>query len=265
MSNLALAWDNLADAGTLTASSAIALAPITRLQNKHVARKWRANAASAYFVCDLGEALSPVTNDLDTIALIGIGGVTAPTLRFRVSSADSTGEAGDLYDSGALTDAWDANYLPVVDLLTTPVNGRYVRVDISDGSASYIEAGRLFIGLRETFAINFQPGWERTWNDSTVRTIGRSGLSFDDIRDSYRSLNLTLEFVAESERWEIVEAIDVALGIHGDMLVLVDPASASLGRDSIWGYIETADPVIEPLIMTEGPVFRRTYQIRERL
>lgn len=259
-SNIAMAWDNLADAGTMTASDWITFAPPSRLQNKHVARRWRANATTAYIVCDLGGSES-----IDTIALMGLSGTSSPTLRFRVSTADSSGASGDAYDSGSLVGIWDTNYLPVGKALASPVSGRYVRIDISDTGIDYIEAGRLFVGVREEFAINFQPGWERQWNDPSLRTVGRSGLSFDDLRDPYRTLNLTMDFVADSDRWDLMEAIDIALGSHGDMLVMVDPDSATLGRDSIWGYMETMSPVIEPVIVSSGPVFRKQYQIRERL
>lgn len=260
MSNIAFAWDNLADVGVLTASEWITFAPPNRLQNKHVARKWRANATTAYIVCDIGS-----TEQIDTIALMGLSGTAAPTLRFRISSSDTSGAAGDVYDSGSLANIWSANYLPAVHLLNAPLAGRYVRVDIQDSGIEYIEAGRLFIGIRQQFSINFQAGWERMWNDATVRTIGRSGLSFDDVRSTFRSLNLTVDFATETDRWNIMEEVDIALGSHGDMLVITNPASTELGRDSIWGYMEATTPVIEPLVLASDTLFRKTYQIRERL
>jgi hypothetical protein len=259
MSNIAMAWINLADSGTITASGALGLAPASRLQNQHVARKWRVNTTTANIVVDLGASVS-----MDTIALMGVGGVVAPTFRFRVSTVDTTGAAGDAYDSGVIASLWSADYLPVIRLITSPVVGRYVRIDVT-GGVSYIEAGRLFVGLRSQFSINFQAGWERMWNDSSIRTIGRSGQSFYDLRDMYRTLNLTMDFASESDRFDIMEAIDVALGSHDDMLVITNPASTQLNRDSVWGYMEQVSPVIEPVIVLDDTLWRKTYQIRERL
>ncbi len=256
--NIAVMRQNLADAGTITASGSITQAPPSLLQNKHVGKKWQVNATSAYVVCDLGSVQSP-----DTLTVVGMSGAS-PTLRVRASTADSSGVAGDAYDSGSLSGAWDSNYLPFVNLMTLSAPARYFRIDIAEGGVPYIAAGRLAIGARAQFAINFQPGWERAWNDPTVKTIGRGGQTFDDLRDKYRSLNLTLDFMPEDDRWNIVEAIDLALGTSGDMLVMVDPSSSNLSRDSLWGYFDGIDPVSEPVIVSDQR-FRRTYKIRERL
>lgn len=259
MSNLALAFVNLADLGTWTASAALTLAPASRLQNKHVLRKTRANAAAVAYTCDLGSSRS-----IDTVALMGLSGAN-PTLRVRVSTVDSSGVAGDAYDSGDLTGAWDPNYLPFVRLIAAPVIGRYGRIDVSELGVSYIEAGRAFVGLRQQFGMNFAPGWQRAWVDPTKRTIGRGGQSFDDQRDKHRSLQLTLESMSEDDRWDIAEELDIVLGQSGDMLVITDPDSSNLSRDCLWGYNETLDPVTEPVVVAGGPRYARTFRIRERL
>jgi len=259
MANLALAWVNLADLGTLTASAQLTLAPVSMLQNRHVGEKWRFNATSGYVVCDLGS-----TKSVDTIALMGMSG-DDPALRVKVSTADSSGAAGDAYDSGALASAWDSDYLPFVRLISAPVSGRYVRIDISEVGVDYIEAGRLFIGVRQQFGINFRPGWERAIVDPSIRTGGLGGQTFDDLRDKYRTLALTIEWATLTERNNIIEAIDLALGQTGDMLVVTDPNSSTLSRDCIWGYQENLNPVIEPVIVADGPRFSRTFSIRERL
>jgi len=164
-----------------------------------------------------------------------------------------------------MSSAWDSDYLPFVRLISAPVTGRYVRIDISEAGVSYIEAGRLFIGLRTAFEINFKPGWGRAWNDPSIRTIGRSGQTFDDTRDKYRTLDLTIEWATETERWNVIEALDIALGQSGDMLVITDPDSLYLSRDCVWGYNETVNPVIEPVVVAGGSRFSRTFNIRERL
>lgn len=259
MENLALAWVNLADAGTITASAQLTLAPVSRLQNKHVMRKTRANEASVSYTCDLGSLQS-----IDTIALMGLSG-SSPAIRVRISTVDTSGAAGDAYDSGSLAGAWDSDYLPFVYLLLAAVIGRYVRIDISENGVAYIESGRLFIGVRQTFEINFKPGWSRVVVDPSVRTVGRSGQTFDDLRDKYRMLELTVEWATEDERWDIIEAIDLALGQTGDVLVITNPDSSNLSRDCIWGYQDSVNPVIEPVIVSGGSRFSRAFNIRERL
>lgn len=257
VSRIAMAWDNLADRGTITASAQTPLTPASLLLNKHVHQKWRAITTSAFFVCDLGSL-----QNIDTIAVMGLFG-DGLILQVRISTVDTTGAAGDTYNSGVLSGAWDTHYLPFVTLLNAPVLGRYVRVDIS-GAADYVEAGRVFAGIRHQMSINFQPGWGRSWVDPSVKTIGRSGQAFDDLRDMYRVLEIPFDFLTESDRWDIVEAMDIALGIHGDVLIITDPSSSNLSRDSLWGFMEQIDPVVEPAVLQDR-FYRRTFRFRERL
>jgi hypothetical protein len=66
--NAAIAFDNLADRGIITASSSAILTPPSILQNPHIARKWRgASGESEYLTADL---LADVV--LDTVAVIGL-------------------------------------------------------------------------------------------------------------------------------------------------------------------------------------------------
>lgn len=255
---VALLWNNVVDSGTVSASGFVALAPASNLQTKHVHNKWRVNATSAWILLDAGSLISA-----DTLAVVGMSG-SSPTLQVRASTADSTGAAGDAFNSGSLVGAWDSNYLPFVRLMTLSTPARYFRVDISEAAVPYIEAGRLVVGSRAQFSLNFQPGWGRTWVDPEIKVVGRSGLTFDDLRDKYRTLEFTMDFISETERWSIMEAIDLALGTHGDILVITDPTSSNLSRDSVWGYIEQSDAVVEPISLTDR-VFRRNYRIRERL
>lgn len=260
MANLAFAWNNLADAGTWTASDALASAPVSRLQNRHVMRKWRVNASTAYVVCDLLSQQS-----IDTFALIGMVG-TDPALRVSVSTADPTGAAMDAYDSGSLSSAWDSDYLPFVHLLSSPVTGRYVRFDIAEGGAPYIEAGRGLVALRTQFAINFAPGWQLPYfTDPSLRTVGRSGQTFVELRDKFRTCSLTLPWVSETQINNFVRDVNIALGQTGDLLFITDPDSDNLSRDCIWGYFESDDPPTEPQIVSGEPVLSKTYKIRERL
>jgi hypothetical protein len=258
LANLAIAWINLADSGALSATDTTALAPVTLLQNKHVHQKWRANASSSTITCTLESS----TSSVDTIALMGLFG-SGLTIRVKLFDA----ALALVYDSGSIANAWDPNYLPFVHLLSAPIVCGTVTIFIS-GSEDFVEAGRLFIGVRSQFAINFQPGWSRGWMDGSVKTIGRSGQAFDDLRDMCRTVTLTLEHMSETERWTVIEALDIAIGTHGDFLLMTNPDSSSttLGRDSVWGFLQDIDPVVEPVPLPDGQRrYRRSISIRERL
>lgn len=258
MANLALAWVNWADSGTWTASGFIARRPPSTLQNKHVLRTWRQNASSGHLLCDLLDQRS-----IDTIALMGFNAGTQPT-RIRISEADTSGADGSEYDSGALSDPWDSDYLPFVHLLDAAVIGRYVRVDWTT-TAAYGECGRGFIGVRRALTINFAPGWAPPYfNDPSIPTIGRGGQTYVDDREKYRTCTVTLQAASETELNEVIREINMR-GKFSDLLFMTDPDSDNLSRDSIWGYFETDDPPTEPTIVGGEPMFTKTYVIRERL
>mgnify|MGYP003393913189 CR=1 FL=1 len=252
-----IAWDNFADddATVITSTSALPLTPVQeQLQNVHVGEKWRSNEGNvASIVINLGSARS-----IDTIALMGVSG--NPVTRIRVSATDSTGLTGERYDSGSAANRVTYGYL--VALITSPVSGRYIRIDLTDSAADYVEAGRLFVGLRDEFAVNFQPGWSASWVDRSRITEGRGGQTFIDVDNNFRTWDLTFGFLSEDDRNGFVEDIDYNNGAHTDVLLINNPDSSDLGRDCIWGLLESNAVVTQPHVIA---LFSKTYRIKERL
>ena len=261
--NACVAYINLADTddAVITASSSLPRTPVqSRLQNQHVARKWRGTLGTAeYIVVDLGSSVS-----VDTVALLGVSGVD-PTFRVRLSTSDSSGAAGDVFDSGSLTGVpyFDPDYGAFIYLRSAAATGRYLRIDISESGVEYIEAGRVFVGVREQVEVNFS-SWSRAFIDQSRRTYGRGGQMFADIEDSYRTLEVSFEAITEDERNGFVEYIDRVHGEHGDFLFVMDPTSDNISRDSIWGFVDGSSGVNEPAISVP-PHFSKSYNIRERL
>lgn len=260
--NVALAYANLADLGTFTSTvSAIATAPVSRLQNHHVGRKARWLNDSVGIICDLGSAKT-----LDTLGMFGIGSAftTSGTTRVRVSTSDATGVAGDLYDSTAQLGKVDESYGYLVTLLSAPVAGRYVRWDCSLASIMYFEAGRAFVGARTQFGVNFQPGWSRGYVDQSRVDYSRGGQRHIDPEVQYRTCEIKLSFLSATERNGIVESIDRINGEKTDVLLIADPSSTNLGRDCIWGFIDGNSPVFENNVLIT-PMYEKSYKFRERL
>lgn len=251
MAAACIAHANLADDAIVSASSQELLLPATNIQNPHVARKWRAIFNSASVVLNFGALTS-----IDTVALMGL---TAATYRIRLSSVDTSGAAGDLYDSGTLS--VDQTYLQAVALITAPVSGQYLRIDLEDSAGDYVELGRLFAGLRTALAINFAWNWSSTTTDRSLRAKTRGGQTQVFADNLYRSLDLTFQFLSESERHGIIETVDRVNGQHTDVLFVIDPASSNLARDSVWGLISAPTPIVQPIFER----FSKQVQIEERL
>lgn len=261
--NAAIAYANLADAATLTASSAIPLAPVARLKGPHIARKWRSTGNAEAVIADLGAAKS-----LDTLALMGLNLTAAGTARVRASNADPTVTASLTYDSGVLpAGIVDPRYGMLVHLLGAAVSARYWRIDLADASLGYIEAGRLFIGPRNPFAYNFSPGWSRSYVDRSRRTESRGGQTYVDPGECYRTVSLTFDWITEAERNSFVEEIDRLNGTKTDVLLITRGDSPNLGRDSLWGLVADLDPIGQPQLVWEGgaPLYQKSYRINERL
>lgn len=257
--NAAAAYINLLDAAAtvVSATSAQILTPPSLLLDPHVSRHWRgAGGISDDVIIDLGSMQS-----VDTIYGMGSNLSAAGATRLRISSADSTGVAGDVYDSSALTGLVDPNYGYAPFLLPSPVSGRYLRLGFSDASLSAIELGRMFIGLRTQFTYNFDYGWSIQRVDRSTRTKTRAGQTQVFRDNAYRTFDLPMNFVAPADRYGLIEAMDIACGQNTDILMITDPMSSNLGRDSIWGLVSDLTAIIQPNLA----VFTKDYKIEERL
>ncbi len=264
MTNAALAFTNLADVTgvAISASGSVLLAQPTQLKNPHVGKKWRDNATSTFVLVDLLTSRS-----IDTVMLAGLSG-SIPSFRVRLSTADSTGVAGNAHDSGTITGVpyFDPTYGMFVYLLPTPASARYVRIDISESGVSYIEAGRLFLGLRNVFDRNYQTPWTRTPVRTSVDVFGVGGQTYVDLRLGYWKVHASFDFVSETDRLGFIEAIGAAIvnNGHRDMLWIMDAASSNLSRDCLWGYLDQ-DLEVTQNIYIIPPLYNLAVEIRQRL
>jgi hypothetical protein len=257
MSNLAIAFPNLADSGTVTADTFVSLMPPSNLKDPHIARKWRGMGTGFNIIADLGSVQS-----IDTVAMFGLNLTTVGSARVRASASDPTALSSLLYDSSTLSSPVDPNYKSLIVLLSSAVSVRYVRVSLADTSLTYAEAGRIFIGKRTQFTNNFEPGWQMGYIDRSRIVESRAGQQFIDRDLSYRFVDLSFPLITEAERIGIVETLDREAGQRSDVLLLTNPASSNLGRDSIWGLIKSPQPTIQP---HPTSYFAKRYRVEERL
>lgn len=261
MANAALVITNLADNGVVTASSQEPTMPISNLLTVHVSERWRSLSGAAYFVLDLGSAQS-----IDSVMLRGMTLGASSTIRVRLSSTDSTGAAGDIADSGTLSSGVSAyfnlDYGALVYLSASPLSCRYVRIDIYDPDATYVEAGALLAGLREAFTYNFVPGGGITTVDRTrkAQTSGGQTLTWND--NQFRRIELSFDWVTSSQRFGVVEDLLRVNGQHKNVLLIIDTSSTNLARDSIFGLVTNQTPVTYSAL---ADIYGKQLTIDERL
>jgi hypothetical protein len=254
---LAFAYQNHADDGTITASTHVGTLTPSQLQTVHVAELWRGASNSEWILADLGGLFW-----LDTIALFGCNLTAEGTARFRVSSVDVTGAAGDLYDSGVISDLADPEYGNVVRLLPAQVRGRFVRLDLADTSVAALQAGRLFVGPRAELTYGASPGLERGHTDLSTVDLSKGGQSYVDRRTSLRTMTIPLNAIVEQDRWGIIEQIERVVGRKDDLLAILNTASTTLSRDVLWGRQSDDTPTVQPHSVG---VFSKTLKLSQRL
>ena len=114
--------------------------PLANLQDAQPRRRARLNAASATIDVDLLAAL-PV----DCVKLLSTTLSAKATIRVRLANVSSF--ATVLADTGTINaEAQDEAQGNVVLVLPAPVTARYLRIDLTDGAAAFMDIGLLVAG-----------------------------------------------------------------------------------------------------------------------
>jgi hypothetical protein len=258
--NAALAWGNLFNFGTPTASSAATTTPASNLLIEHVATKWRGTSGATDNV-----TMAWLSDQAaDTFMLNGLGPTFLATGTVRLQLTSNGGATGDVYDSTATAGIVDPKYGYAIQLLTSKTF-RSAKWTLAQTGASYIEAGRGFVGFRTQVIYNYSPGATRRWMHNTKKTKSSGGQTMIDRASpgKARVEVFTLGWIDETQRWSVHEEIDFNNGDHTDVLLIKNPASTNLGRDSIWGLIQEVSEVTEPY--SGADLYSKSYAIEERL
>lgn len=262
MGSLAVAHTNLIDDATLTASDSSLLLPVTRLQDPHVKRRWRSTTLTPW-------VLTTLIGPFNLVVLKGLTVSEDCTLRVRISSADSTGATGDSFDETFEhgDPEFDVDYGALVVLLPSSLTG-YLRIDFdeNDSGRTYVQAGRLGAYVRHQFSFNFTPGASLGWNDPSIAVTTVGGQTITRRKDKFRTFNASLDWVTESDRNGFVETMDRVNGRTEEVVFIIDPDSDNLARDTILGLaVETSPVGFTNIYDSSGPLFTKTWQIKERL
>lgn len=254
--NAAVGYDNLADDAFVRASSAAPFLPVGLLKNRHIGRKWRGNSnPQESLFLDLGASVA-----VDTVALMGCNMGPAGTMRLRGSNTAADMSSGVIVDE-TFAGVCDPAYGYQIGLLGAEVEARYWRIDLEQAGLPYIEAGRLFLGAREQFAINFSYDWSYRWNDRSRKTTSRGGQTYVDRDNSFRTFSLAFNFLEREQRYGFVEELDREHGAHEDVLFIADPTHENIGQVTCWGLAASVSPVSQPFFEH----FSKAYEIEERL
>lgn len=263
--NIAAAWTNIATSSlaTVTSTTAATAMPVTNLQQEDTLRLWRGTGGAAVLESIFFDFGSVQTLSNWVVALLTTNLVAADTTRLRLSVADPTCVT-NTYDSTAATGRIDPNYKNLIFLPTPASAPRYGRIDLTRAAGSP-EAGFLFAASYTQFTYNYDFGAQITWQDPSIKKKTVGGQTKISSRQKFRQADITIGWLTDTQRWALVEAIDRDNGIGTPVLFILDPSSTNLARDSVYGLIDTATPVVNLNQTADGPLYSKAYKIEQRL
>lgn len=264
---------NYSDSGTLTVDNAVGTLPITNLQDRQIVKIWRNSQTTAQIDMDFGQG-----RIVDFVALIKHTISQTGKIRYRLSNVSnfSTTE----YDSG-LIEAWPVveefgtlpwgvfswgGYLNITiaaqytissfNVLTSPVQARYLRIDISDpdNTDGYLQAGRLIAGPAYKPSINYANGVQFEFVDESRITKSRGGQTFVDEVERFRRIRFELINLPENEMFQnVFNAIDRLRGVAQDILVIPQPDEPTTWiTQNIYGRIAQTQPITNSALTYYG-------------
>jgi hypothetical protein len=273
VANVTIAYRNWADDGTFSSGSWAASLPLTNFQDQQPTKKARssdATTASTKFDIDLGSAKVTAL-----VAMIHHNCSQSATWRVRISNdntfATSLSDSGwvdvwpDAEVFGALmwgefnwngkldaTEAADFGPIGYYYLGSSPVIGRYIRVEVSDtaNADGYVEAGRVMVSPIFQPAKNLAYGWSMEFIDDSKKTISRGGQSYVDVIQKRRRLTIPLHSLTEAEAMAQGNNLVRIKGRSGDLLAVIDiEDETNRLRQSLYGLFAEM-----PAITQSGPI-----------
>ena len=272
-SNMIISSTNYSDSGTLTVDNAVGTLPITNLQDRQIVKIWRNSQTTAQIDMDFGQG-----RIVDFVALIKHTISQTGKIRYRLSNVSDFSSTE--YDSG-LVDAWPiveefgtlpwgvfswGGYLNITiaaqytissfNVLTSPVQARYLRIDISDpdNTDGYLQAGRLIAGPAYKPSINYANGVQFEFVDESRITKSRGGQTFVDEVERFRRIRFELINLPENEMFQnVFNAIDRLRGVAQDILVIPQPDEPTTWiTQNIYGRIAQTQPITNSALTYYG-------------
>lgn len=247
MSNLVLAYGNLADVATYSGGGWLPALPLTNLGDRRLERV--ARSVSTLAADTTLDASFPTPRLMRVIALANHN--AAPLARRRIRLSSTPDFSAIVHDSG-WADVWPTVYPfgslpwgspslwtgkysaeqiaafgggPMTYILPESMNAQYLRIDIDDASNpdGYFQAGRLFAADGWQPVRNMKKGATYAWEDPTEVQDALSGAEYFNERQPYRVVRFELPVQTEDEALAMTFEIQRAVGISKEVLFIRDP------------------------------------------
>jgi len=283
LSNVLIAFNNRADAATLSGGSWLAALPKTNLQNRIVGKVARSTddaVASTKFDVD-------ITADT-IIRVIGlIGHNLSINALYRIRGSSDSGFASSDVDTGWVsvwppvyvsTDLdwqslnwWSGRYLTdeilgytwsLIYDIGSAKNLRYWRIEFDDtaNTSGYVQVGRLFMGDAWQPAINMSYGAGISWETPTEVQEAIGGTEYFDARTPYRVAKFSTDWLTEDEAYSSAFDIQRRMGIDKEVIFLWNPEDTTHAlRRQFLGRLRQLSAIENPYLDTH----KAAWEIKE--
>lgn len=257
MGRAVIMYDDRVPAATLSGTAPVSTLPLTNMQDPQPRKVARWSATTAYMVADFGAA-API----GLVALSGTNLTTSATRRVRLSSADATGAAGDVHDSGTAGAGADIRYNgTVIYHLSADASARYLRVDITDATLTWLDVGLFLAGPGFRPSRNFQYGMSLGYQEFGIAEASPIGVRFASRRGRGRAISLRFDFASEVEA--MTNHIELARMSGGteNIVVVPDPDGTYKAQQAIVGLVDDVSEIKNTLFK----LWSRTINVVERI
>lgn len=254
---ITLATGKMSDAGTITGSSTFTGLGLNNLKTQPIRQPARFINPDGFIEVDFGSLQA-----VDFVALMGISAFSGTAqVRMAEDYADLTTTPD--YDSG------------VTDLIVAPsfvslnnyyhkapnvIYARYVRIDFTTTTGSWVDIGRFYAGLAFQPTFNMNYGESQGFEDASEKRYTKSGRLETNRKPKRRVQEFTLSFGSMDEMYGALYDIDNHVGISGDVLFIADITDTTyLQKRSIYGTMGALNPVVNSYFN----LFEKTYRIEE--
>jgi hypothetical protein len=254
---ITLATGKMSDAGTITGSNTFTGLGLNNLKTQPIRQPARFTNPNGFIEVDLGSLQA-----IDFVALMGISAFSG-TAQVRMAELYANLTTTPDYDSGIQDLIVAVNFLTLNSFYHKAPNvifARYVRIDFTTTTGSWVDIGRLYVGKAFQPEFNMDYGESQGFDDQSEKRYTKSGRLESNKKPKRRVQEFTLSFGSKDEMYGALYDIDSNIGTTGDVLFVADLADNTyLQKRSIYGTMGALNPVVNAYYN----LYEKTYRIEE--
>ena len=206
---------------------------------------------------------------IDAVALLSTTATASATIRVRLSTSDPTVATGDAWDTGTIAAETGPDLQgQVVVVSSAQVTGRYLRVDLVDGTLSQIDVGLLVAGplWRLSRAVRYGSREGRLVLDQRSRNVFTAAEFPVRAVTNPRYMAFAVELLSTTEARNQHRAMLRGVGAAGDALWIPEilATQAEINARALWGGVNPPGELVG-IERSNFPGWSRGWTIVERV